>query len=173
MIPLIFAMAVMIFPYTVASYFMNAQGEDQNFANNIYNLFNANGDYWWFYWGVYFILVVGFTFFYGMITFQQQNIPENLQKQGGFIPGIRPGKQTAAYLNGVHFRLTWGGALFLGIVAIMPLFAMLLMGTGAVNSRSLMLLSSAGLLIVVGVVLDTMRQMEAQLLMRHYEGFIK
>jgi len=173
MIPLIFAMAVMVFPGTIASYFVGAQGE-KSFANFIYeDLFSATGDYWWFYWGAYFFMVVGFTFFYGMITFQQQNIPENLQKQGGFIPGIRPGKQTATYLNGVHFRLTWGGAIFLGLVAIMPLFAMVLMGSGIENAQSLMLLSSAGLLIVVGVVLDTMRQMEAQLLMRHYEGFIK
>jgi preprotein translocase subunit SecY len=174
MIPLIFAMAVMVFPGTIASYFANASNESPNFANFIYeDLFNSGGDYWWFYWGVYFLLVVGFTFFYGMITFQQQNIPDNLQKQGGFIPGIRPGKQTAVYLDGVHNRLTWGGAMFLGLIAIMPLFAMVAMGSSANQAQSLMLLSSAGLLIVVGVVLDTMRQMEAQLLMRHYEGFIK
>ena len=173
MIPLIFAMAIMVFPGTVASYFMNPQGQDPNFANNIYNVFNIGGDYSWIYWTLYFLLVVGFTFFYAFVTFQQQNIPENLQKQGGFIPGIRPGKPTATYLNGIIGRLTWGGAIFLGLVAIMPVFAGLLVGSSAANAQTLMLLSSAGLLIVVGVVLDTMRQMEAQLLMRHYEGFIK
>ncbi|MFO8009746.1 MAG: preprotein translocase subunit SecY [Dehalococcoidia bacterium] len=174
MIPLIFAMAIMIFPGTVASYFANAAGQDPNFANFIYeDLFNSGGDFWWFYWAVYFLCVVGFTLFYGMIIFQQQNIPENLQKQGGFIPGIRPGRPTSDYLNGVQSRLAWGGAFFLGSVAIMPLIGILLVGSEIGQAQNLMIISSAGLLIVVGVVLDTMRQMEAQLLMRHYEGFIK
>ncbi len=167
MIPLIFAMAIMVFPGTVASYF------DNSFANSVQDWFSPMGDNWWFYWGAYFLCVVGFTLFYGMITFQQQNIPENLQRQGGFIPGIRPGKPTATYLNGVQSRLAWGGAFFLGLVAIMPLVAILLTGSSMANAQTLMVISSAGLLIVVGVVLDTMRQMEAQLLMRHYEGFIK
>ena len=174
MIPLIFAMAIMVFPGTVASYFANGAGQDPNFANFIYeDLFNSGGDYWWFYWGIYFVCVVGFTLFYGMIIFQQQNIPENLQKQGGFIPGIRPGKPTAEYLDGVQGRLAWGGAFFLGFIAIMPLIGIVMVGSSVANAQTLMLISSAGLLIVVGVVLDTMRQMEAQLLMRHYEGFIK
>ncbi len=172
MIPLIFAMSMMVFPGTVASYFAGPMGQE-NVANFIQNLFSPGGSYWWFYWGVYFLLVVGFTFFYTMVIIQQQNIPETLQKQGGFIPGIRPGKPTAEYLNGITNRLTWGGALFLGLVAIMPIFGGLMVGSSAANAQTLMLISSAGLLIVVGVVLDTMRQMEAQLLMRHYEGFIK
>ncbi|MBI2323230.1 MAG: preprotein translocase subunit SecY, partial [Chloroflexi bacterium] len=88
-----------------------------------------------------------------------------LQKYGGFIPGIRPGRPTQDYLNRVLYRITWLGALFLGLVAIIPFFV-----RGAGNA---VLLSSTGLLIVVGVVLDTMKQLEAQLLMRHYEGFIK
>ncbi len=167
MIPLIFAMAIMIFPATVASYFNNS------FADSIQEWFSPSGDNWWFYWGAYFLCVVGFTLFYGMITFQQQNIPENLQRQGGFIPGIRPGKPTSIYLDGVQSRLAWGGAFFLGLVAVMPLIGMALVGTSSANAETLMIISSAGLLIVVGVVLDTMRQMEAQLLMRHYEGFIK
>ncbi len=173
MIPLIFAMSIMVFPGTVASYFMNAPGESPNVANRIYDLFNSSGDWWWFYWGGYFIFVVGFTLFYAAIIFQQQNIPEMLQKQGGFIPGIRPGKPTADYLSGVQNRLAWGGAIFLGLVAIMPLIAMVLVGTSIGTTQNLMVMSSAGILIAVGVVLDTMRQMEAQLLMRHYEGFIK
>ncbi|MDD5092993.1 MAG: preprotein translocase subunit SecY [Dehalococcoidia bacterium] len=173
MIPLIFAMSLMVFPGTVASYFMNAEGQNSNFANFIYELFNTGEGYGWFYWSFYFLLVVGFTFFYTMVIFQQQNIADNLQKQGGFVPGIRPGKPTAEYLNGITNRLTWGGALFLGLVAIMPVFAGVMVGSSATNAQTLMLISSAGILIVVGVVLDTMRQMEAQLLMRHYEGFIK
>lgn len=172
MIPLIFAMAIMVFPGTVASYFMN-QAADPNIANFIYNLFDSGGSYWWFYWGAYFWLVVGFTFFYTMTIFQQQNIPETLQKQGGFVPGIRPGKPTAEYLNAVNIRITWGGAIFLGLVVVMPLLGGVLVGASIANAQNLMILSSAGMLIVVGVVLDTMRQMEAQLLMRHYEGFIK
>ena len=167
MIPLIFAMAIMVFPGTVASYF------DNSFANSVQEWFNPGGDHWWFYWGAYFLCVVGFTLFYGMITFQQQNIPANLQRQGGFIPGIRPGRPTAVYLDGVQSRLAWGGAIFLGLVAVMPLVGIALVGTSVSQAQTLMVISSAGLLIVVGVVLDTMRQMEAQLLMRHYEGFIK
>ena len=139
----------------------------------IYDLLNSSGDWWWFYWGGYFIFVIAFTLFYATIIFQQQNIPEMLQKQGGFIPGIRPGKPTADYLTGVQNRLAWGGAIFLGLVAIMPLIAMVLVGTSIGTTQNLMVMSSAGILIAVGVVLDTMRQMEAQLLMRHYEGFIK
>ncbi len=173
MIPLIFAYAVIIFPATVASYFANPTGQNPNLANFIQQLFSSTGSYWWFYWTLLFFLVVGFAFFYTMIIFQQQNIPETLQRQGGFVPGLRPGKPTAEYLNRVLNRITWGGAIFLGLVAIMPVFAIWITGAPVSAAGGLMLLSSAGLLIVVGVVLDTMRQMEAQLLMRHYEGFIK
>ncbi|MFC1994051.1 preprotein translocase subunit SecY [Chloroflexota bacterium] len=170
MIPLIFAMSIVIFPGTVSSYFANNTniGESANIANHIQNFFSADGG---FYWGIFFILVVGFTFFYTMVVFQQQNLPETLQKQGGFIPGVRPGRPTADYLTRVITRITWGGALFLGTVAIMPLISRAL--TGGPTNLALMLISSTGLLIVVGVVLDTMRQLESQLMMRRYEGFIK
>jgi preprotein translocase subunit SecY len=119
---------------------------------------------------MYFLMVVGFTYFYTDMVFQQQNLPENLKRQGGFIPGIRPGKRTADYLNGVMRRITLVGALFLGTVAILPWIVDVL---GIVENPGMMLITSSGLLIVVGVVLDTMKQLEAQLLMRHYEGFIK
>jgi len=102
-----------------------------------------------------------------MVIFEQQRLSENLQKYGGFVPGIRPGRPTSLYLNKVLLRITWAGALFLGIVAVLPFFART--GTGVQALQ----LSSTGLLIIVGVVLDMMRQLEAQLLMRHYEGFIK
>jgi preprotein translocase subunit SecY len=118
------------------------------------------------YWVFYFMLVVGFTFFYTMVIFQQQNLAENLQRYGGFIPGIRPGRPTAEYLNRVLFRITWLGAIFLGLVAVLPFLGQYFLG-------STLTLSATGLLIVVGVVLDTMKQLEAQLLMRNYEGFIK
>jgi len=120
-----------------------------------------------FYWVLYFVLVVGFTFFYTMVIFEQMDLARTLQRQGGFIPGVRPGKPTTDYLNGVTNRLTWGGALFLAIVAIMPFFA------SEITNASVMTLSSTAILIVVGVALDTMKQIEAQLTMRRYEGFLK
>jgi len=167
MIPLIFAMSLVIFPGVVASYFANPV--EPNFANTIVELFNPNAPIpmGLFYWGIYFLMVVAFAFFYTMVIFQQQNLPETLQRQGGFIPGIRPGPNTATYLNNVINRITWAGALFLAGVAIMPF-----LGREITNVQQLQL-SSMGMLIVVGVVLDTMKQLEAQLVMRHYEGFIK
>ena len=120
----------------------------------------------WTYNIVYFFMVVGFTFFYTMVVFQQQRIPESLQRQGAFIPGVRPGKNTALYLQRVLSRITVVGALFLGIIAILPFIA-----TKITDINSLQL-SATSLLIVVGVAIDTMRQLEAQLMMRNYEGFI-
>jgi len=98
--------------------------------------------------------------------FSQQNLPENLQKNGGFIPGIRPGKPTAEYLGRVMNRLTLVGGLFLGVMAVVPFVA------GSATGVTTIALSSTGLLIVVGVVLDTMKQLEAQLMMREYDSFL-
>lgn len=164
MIPLIFAMSIVIFPGLVASYFAAAPGQPANLANHIQNLFNTNG---WFYWVLYFLLSLGFTFFYTIIIFQQQNMAEVLQKNGGFIPGVRPGRPTADYLNKVTNRITWAGAVYLAVVAISPFLVQKLTGVQSFQ------LPSIGMLIVVGVVLDTMKQLEAQLLMRHYEGFLR
>ena len=165
MIPLIFAFSIVIFPGIVASYFTSAN------ASWIASTARWTQDFFspthFVYWGLIFVLVVGFAFFYTLIQFQQQNLAENLQKQGGFIPGIRPGKPTQDYLTGVLIRITWAGALFLGLVSIAPFFAQ------RVSNVSTIQISAASMLIVVGVVLDTMRQLEAQLLMRRYEGFIK
>jgi len=167
MIPLIFAMSVVMFPGMIASYFANPDGT--GFAALIYRWFSPNMDFpgGLFYWGLYFVLSIAFTFFYTMVTYQQQDLPGTLQKQGGFIPGIRPGKATAQYLNGVIMRITWAGALFLAFVAIMPFLAR------SITNVQQIQLSSLGMLIVVGVILDTMKQIEAQLVMRRYEGFIK
>ena len=169
MIPLIFAMSLVIFPSMIASYFANPAGADPNLANYIMNLFDPRAalPMGLFYWGIYFLLVVAFAFFYTMVIFQQQDLPGTLQRQGGFIPGIRPGAHTKRYLDGVIKHITWGGALFLAVVAVMPFFAR------EITNVQVIQLSSMGLLIVVGVALDTMKQMEAQLVMRRYEGFIK
>ncbi len=163
MIPLIFAMSIMLFPGTMSSYFINVGGFVGDAAKVINAIFQTTSP---LYWGLYFMLVVGFTFFYTMVIFQQQNLSENLQRQGGFVPGIRPGRPTAEYLNRVLFRITWLGAIFLGLIAVLPFLGQVALG-------QTLTLGSTGLLIVVGVVLDTMKQLEAQLLMRNYEGFIK
>jgi preprotein translocase subunit SecY len=169
MIPLIFSMSIVIFPSIIASYFASPTGAEPNLANQIMNLFDPRAPLpvGLFYWGLYFLLTVAFAFFYTMVIFQQQDLPGILQRQGGFIPGVRPGKQTATYLNSVIYRLTWAGAIFLSLVAVMPFFAREMTGIQVIQ------LSSMGMLIVVGVVLDTMKQLEAQLVMRRYEGFIK
>ncbi len=169
MIPLIFAMSMVMFPSVIASYFARPASDTPNFANLIYNMFNpgAQMPLALVYWGLYFLLTVGFTFFYTMVIFQQQDMANTLERQGGFIPGIRPGKKTKEYLDGVVKRITWAGALFLSLVAIMPFLAR------EFTNIQVIQLSSMGLLIMVGVILDTMKQMEAQLVMRRYEGFIK
>ncbi|MBI4310420.1 MAG: preprotein translocase subunit SecY [Chloroflexi bacterium] len=166
MIPLIFAFSIMILPGTVASYFANPTSDSigARIANFFTTSMSPTGAAYWIF---VFILVVAFTFFYTLVIFQQQNLAENLQKNGGFIPGIRPGKPTSDYINRVIVRITWGGALFLGFVAILPYFATLITDIRAIQ------ISSASLLIMVGVALDTLRQLEAQLLMRNYEGFLR
>lgn len=167
MIPLIFAMSIVLFPGIVASYFANPN--EPNFADWVMRLFDPTAalPMGLFYWGLYFAMAVGFAFFYTMVIYQQQDLPGVLQRQGGFVPGIRPGKNTASYLNGVINRITWGGALFLACIAVMPFVAR------NITNVQVIQLSSLGLLIMVGVVLDTMKQLEAQLVMRRYEGFIR
>jgi preprotein translocase subunit SecY len=165
MIPLIFASSILIFPGTLASYFTGVPNDIvSGIARLIYETFYTQKSA--IYWVLYFLMVLAFTFFYTLVMFQQQNMGENLQKSGAFIPGIRPGRPTTEYLYKVVIRITWGGAVFLALVAVLPFIGQLL-----TNSQALTL-SSTGLLIVVGVVLDTIRQLEAQLLMRNYRGFI-
>lgn len=174
MIPLIFAQSLLMLPGVVASYLVNVKvAWLANLATVIYGVFDGNSAY---YYLMYFVGVILFTYFYTDVIFQQQNMADSLQKQGGFIPGIRPGKRTNDFLNSVVRRITLVGAVFLGMVAILPWLVNVMLGlfgivTGGYSSQ--MIISSSGLLIAVGVVLDTMKQLEAQLLMRHYEGFIK
>ncbi len=163
MIPLIFAIALMQLPGTIATYFMSPAGQDPNFWNTVFDLFQSNTA---LYQVLYFALVVGFTLFYTMVIFEQMNLPQTLQQQGGFIPGVRPGKATADYLNGIIRRITFGGAFFLAIVAIVPFITQRITGVN-------LLIQSTAMLIAVGVALDTMKQLEAQLTMRRYEGFLK
>ncbi len=164
MIPLIFAFSIVILPGTVATYFATNTGAIGDVARFFADLFNPTSA---IYWVLVFILVVIFTFFYTLVVFQQQNLAENLQRNGGFVLGIRPGRPTQEYLNRVIVRITTGGALFLGFVAIVPYLASLVTDVQAIQ------LSSTSLLIMVGVGLDTLRQLEAQLLMRNYEGFLR
>jgi preprotein translocase subunit SecY len=135
-------------------------------ARFFYNTFNPTGQGGGvLYLTLLFVLTVAFTFFYTVVLFQQQDIPDNLQRNGGFVPGIRPGKKTEEYLGRVLNRITLAGALFLGLVAVLPFITQ--------NVTGLQLaLGSTALLIVVGVAVDTMRQLEAQLIMRNYEGFL-
>lgn len=181
MIPIIFAQSIVIFPPLIASVFV-VEGGQSALNNILLTISNFSGnadprvDPWSFtlYWLFYFLLVVGFTFFYTDVMIRQQRIPENLQRQGGFIPGKRPGKTTENYIMAVVRRITFAGAIFLGLVAILP-GIMQLVGV-LLNipniEQSALVINGAGLIIVVGVVIDTMRQLESQLLMRQYEGFI-
>ena len=164
MIPLIFAFSIVILPGTMATYLATNSGWLGDAANFFAVLLVPSKP---LYWIMVFILVVIFTFFYTLVVFNQQNLAENLQRNGGFVLGIRPGRPTQEYLNRVIVRITMGGALFLGFVAIVPYLASLITNVQAIA------LSSTSLLIMVGVGLDTMRQLEAQLMMRNYEGFLR
>ncbi|MGD0115039.1 MAG: preprotein translocase subunit SecY [Dehalococcoidia bacterium] len=165
MIPLIFAYALVIFPTTLSKALETSSTTwIANVAKFITGTFSPGNVP---YYVMVFFLTVAFAFFYTLVIFQQQNLAENLQRQGGFVPGIRPGRPTQDYIMRVLVRITWAGAIFLGFVAVVPFFA-----TKFANTQALTI-SSTGLLIMVGVVLDTMKQLEAQLLMRNYAGFIR
>jgi preprotein translocase subunit SecY len=161
-IPIIFAISIIIFPPMVAQFLMRAQAAWLVHAGEIIvKIFNNQ----LFYGVSYFILVVAFTYFYTFVIFHPQQIAENLQKQGGFIPGIRPGSNTSEYLNKVVSRIILGGALFLGIIAILPLGMQYLTGIKS------LVIGGTSLLIVVSVVIEIVKQVESQLTMRDYEGF--
>jgi preprotein translocase subunit SecY len=163
MIPLIFAQSILTFPAVIAQFFINHERLG-DVAQTVMGFFSGQSPW---YGLLYFLAVVGFTYFYTDVMVQQQDLPGVLKRQGGFIPGVRPGKRTADYINSIYRRITLVGALFLGGVAVLPYIVDLFLQT------RVLLINASGLLIAVGVILDTMRQLEAQLLMRHYEGFIK
>ncbi|MDE2748106.1 MAG: preprotein translocase subunit SecY [Chloroflexota bacterium] len=174
MIPLIFAQSIITFPAIIASLFPPGA-----VGNTIQTTFgNQQG---LLYWGTFFLMTVGFTFFYAEVMVGNQNLAETLQRNGGFIPGIRPGKRTEDYIKSTTRRITFVGAFFLGVIAVIPgmvdlvnriIFPLEASTSGAVINAGLVI-SGSGLIIVVGVVIDTMRQLEAQLVVRNYEGFMR
>jgi preprotein translocase subunit SecY len=165
MIPLIFAQSLLTFPAILASFFAQSQTLwVKNTATTIQNMFGGNSA---FYWIMYFVMVVAFTFFYTNVLFAQQNYGENLKRVGAQIPGVAKGAPTQKYLNKVLSRITLPGALFLGFVAILPWIMSLLMPS--VSRSSALLVSSAGLLIVVGVVRDTVFNIETELKLHGYD----
>jgi preprotein translocase subunit SecY len=165
-IPIIFAISILLFPQQIASYFTGSEvGWVAGTARAIVEFFNPHS---LIYVALYFLLTVGFTYFYTAFTFKPDDTSEQLRKNGGFIPGIRPGRPTADYLARVVTRITIAGALFLGIVATLPTLLGIVFPT-----LSGIALGGTGLLIVVSVIVETMKQIEAQLLMRNYEGFIR
>jgi preprotein translocase subunit SecY len=161
-IPIIFALSIMLFPGMIAKFFSAAANPTvAHIATSVGNIFQNQT----FYAIVYFVLVVVFTFFYTSVTFDPKAIAENVQKNGGFVPGIRPGENTAAFFSHVLYKITFVGALFLGIIAVLPTVVQGAMGLAS------MTIGGTAVLIVVSVVLETMKQVEGQLTMRDYEGF--
>ena len=159
-IPIIFAMSIMMFPSTIVTMF---------FANSnswIVNLFK-NPEQSFVYAGVYAVMIIFFTFFYSVIQFNPIEISNNMKKNGGFIPGLRPGKPTSDYISKVLNRVTWFGGFFLAIVTIFPIIL------GNITRIPGLWFGGTALLILVNVALDTVKQVESQMLMRHYKGFLE
>jgi preprotein translocase subunit SecY len=169
MIPLIFAGAILQFPAIVASYFVRSQTAwVSQFSTSVQNFFNPTGTSSWGYWVLYFLMVVTFTYFYTTVIFEQQNYGDNLKRSGAQIPGVHSGAATQKYLSRIQSRITLPGALLLGSVAIMPFLLQLIL-PAASGSAGLFLVSSSGLLIVVGVVRDTFMNIEAELKLHGYQ----
>lgn len=167
MIPLIFAQSILAFPAIVASYFVRSSTAwIASFATGVSNTFGGNSPW---YGVIYFFMVVLFTFFYTDVLFTQQNYGENLKKQGAQIPGVVRGGPTQKYLTKVQRRITLPGAVFLGLVAVLPYIIGFILPSGVGRSSGLLLVSSAGLLIVVGVVRDTFTIIETELKLHGYE----
>lgn len=159
-IPVIFAVAFIITPQTIASFFgANA------FTEAIQNTFDYTRPVGMI---IYVALIIAFTYFYAFIQVNPENVADNLKKQGAYIPGIRPGKNTQDYLTSVLYRLTFVGAIFLSVIAVMPIFFI-----NVANLPQSAQIGGTSLLIVVGVALETMKQLESQLVKRHYKGFMK
>jgi preprotein translocase subunit SecY len=157
-IPVIFASSLTLFPATISSFFPNS-----GFANWISTYF-AWGS--WLSNIIYVVLIIAFTYFYTAVTFNPFDIADNIKKQGGYIPGIRPGKPTVEYLTRIMNRLTLFGGIFLAVIAVIPIFVGNIMGVS-------LQFGGTSLLIVVGVAMESVKQIEAEMMMRHHQGFLK
>lgn len=162
-IPIIFALSILLFPGMLAGFFAGFGGAVGSVASAVNSFFNNQ----WIHGILYFALVIVFTYFYTAVTFDPKKISENLQKMGGFIPGVRPGESTAKFLNHILSRVLFTGAIFLGIIAVLP---SVIGGATGITGFSF-LIGGTSLLIIVSVVLETMRQINAQLQMREYDTF--
>lgn len=162
-IPIIFALSILTFPSMIANFLTGSEGFLGRAAQTILNIFNNT----WIYGGLYFLLIFLFTYFYTLITFEPDSIAENLKKMGGFVPGIRPGKSTAHFLNFILNRILPFGALFLASIALMPSIVQSITNITVFS----FLIGGTSLIIIVSVVLETIRQIQSQLEMREYESF--
>ncbi|HAC72113.1 MAG TPA: preprotein translocase subunit SecY, partial [Porphyromonadaceae bacterium] len=158
--PIIFAQAIMFIPLTIAQF---SVGEGGGFWASLMNYTSFSYNF------IFALLIIAFTYFYTAITVNPIQMAEDLKRNNGFIPGVKPGKRTAEYIDLVMSRITFPGSIFLALVAIMPAFA----GITGINSQFAQFFGGTSLLILVGVVLDTLQQIESHLLMRHYDGFLK
>ena len=159
--PIIFAQAIMFIPLSLAGLFS---------SETLSNMFASFSDYTGFWYNlIMFLMVIIFTYFYTAITINPNQMAEDMKKNGGFIPGVKPGKKTAEYLDTIMSRITLPGSIFLGLITILPAFAMIF----GVNSQFAHFFGGTSLLIMVGVILDTLQQIESHLLMRHYDGLLK
>lgn len=159
--PIIFAQSIMFIPNTILSFF-----PDNEFLQNLSGYFHYDSPV---YSIIYALMIVFFTYFYTAIAFNPKDVADNMKKQGGFIPGIRPGKQTSEFIDNILTKITLPGSIFLAIVAILPAFISGL----DVSPQFAQFFGGTSLLIIVGVALDTLQQIESHLLMRHYDGFMK
>ena len=160
--PIIFAMSIMAFPSTIAGFFGKTAANTTGFWRFILNVLSSNH---WFYGVLYFLLILFFTYFYVAIQYNPIEMANQMKKNGGFIPGIRPGKTTSDFISKSMSRITLAGAIFLGLIAVLPIFMSQVAG---INIS----IGGTSLLIVVGVALETVKQMESQMVMRHYKGFL-
>ncbi len=159
--PIIFAQSIMFIPNTVLSFF-----PDNDFLQTISGYFHYTSPV---YSVIYALMIIFFTYFYTAIAFNPKDVADNMKKQGGFIPGIRPGKQTSDFIDNILTKITLPGSFFLAIVAILPAFV----SAWGVSGQFSQFFGGTSLLIIVGVALDTLQQIESHLLMRHYDGFMK
>jgi len=159
--PIIFAQSIMFIPTTVLSFF-----PDNDFLQMVAGWFQYQSP---IYSTIYALMIIFFTYFYTAIAFNPKDVADNMKKQGGFIPGIRPGKQTSEFIDNILTKITLPGSIFLAIIAILPAFV----GAWGVSGNFAQFFGGTSLLIIVGVALDTLQQIESHLLMRHYDGFMK